>query len=166
MYTPQFHVVLYQPEIAYNAGAVGRTCVAAGAKLWLVRPLGFQITDRRLRRAGLDYWPHLVWEAVDDWWQLRARLANSRLWFLSKRAAQPYTEARFRSGDAFVLGPESAGLPPSILQTHSDTTLRLPIRPQVRSLNVSVAAGIILYEACRQVGFPADASPPTEVDGK
>ena len=91
-----FHIVLHQPEIPDNAGNVGRTCVALGAKLWLVRPLGFRMDDRHLRRAGLDYWQHLDWEVVDDWPALAARLAGCRLWYFTKRAARPYTEAALR----------------------------------------------------------------------
>src|ERR1051325_1253498 len=83
-YSPLLHVVLHQPEIPYNTGSVGRTCVAAGAKLWLVRPLGFRLDDYYLRRAGLDYWEHLEWEVVDDWAALAARLPLDRAWYFSK----------------------------------------------------------------------------------
>ncbi|RMF93657.1 MAG: tRNA (cytidine(34)-2'-O)-methyltransferase [Planctomycetota bacterium] len=159
MYEPRFHVVLYQPEIAYNAGAVGRTCVACAAKLWLVRPLGFRITDRHLRRAGLDYWPYLEWEVVDDWERLRTRLENHRFWFLSKRGRRTYCEATFAEGDVFVFGAESTGLPGEMLARHRDESLRIPIRPDVRSLNLSVSAGIVLFEASRQVGFLPETAP-------
>ena len=121
------HVVLYQPEIAYNTGSVGRTCVALGAKLWLVRPLGFQIDDKRLRRAGLDYWQHLDWEAVDDWDALCRRLPDGRRWFLSKTATLSYTEVGYGPDDVLVFGSESQGLPPSLLAAHPDRCLRVPI---------------------------------------
>lgn len=150
MYDPAFHIVQYHPEIASNAGSIGRTCVAIGAKLWLVRPLGFQIDDRKLKRAGLDYWPALEWEVVDDWAALEARLGARRLWFLSKKADRVYTDVRFRRGDAFVFGSESEGLPETMLETNASRTLRIPIRDDVRSLNVSVAVGVLAYEACRQ----------------
>ncbi len=104
MSDPSLHVVLYQPEIPANAGAIGRTCVALGAKLWMVRPLGFRTSDRHLRRAGLDYWQHLDWEVADDWDDLLRRLPDPerRPWLLSKTAPRPYTRARFRAGDVLV----------------------------------------------------------------
>jgi tRNA (cytidine/uridine-2'-O-)-methyltransferase len=150
---PILHLVLYQPEIPHNAGAVGRTCVAVGAKLWLVRPLGFHVDDRQLRRAGLDYWQHLEWEAVDDWDHLMRRLAHPALWLFSKTAETPYTDARFRRGDVLAFGSESQGLPPSLLEAHADRCLRIPIRPEARSLNLSVSAGIVAFEARRQIGM-------------
>lgn len=156
MNDPILHIVLYQPEIPHNAGAVGRTCVALGAKLWLVRPLGFRVDDRQLRRAGLDYWQHLDWETVDDWPMLLERLSHPTPWFFSKTAQTEYTQARFQPGDVLVFGGESAGLPPSILRSNQDRTLRIPIRPEVRSLNLSVSVGIVAYEAHRQLKQQGD----------
>src|SRR5438270_682715 len=98
LYEPRLHVVLHQPEIPYNTGSVGRTCVAAEAKLWLVRPLGFRLDDYYLRRAGLDYWEHLEWEAVDDWAALAARVPLERAWYFSKTATRLYTAAAFQPG--------------------------------------------------------------------
>jgi tRNA (cytidine/uridine-2'-O-)-methyltransferase len=149
-YDPRLHVVLYHPEIPHNTGSVGRTCVAAGAKLWLVRPLGFRIDDYYLRRAGLDYWEHLQWEAVDDWESLCTRLSGERMWFFTKTAERAYTEATFEPGDVLVFGSESQGLPPSLRASNAQRQLRIPIRPQVRSLNLSNAVGIVTYEALRQ----------------
>lgn len=149
-YEPICHIVLYQPEIPYNTGSVGRTCVAAGAKLWLVRPLGFRIDDYYLRRAGLDYWEHLEWEVVNDWPSLVTRLPAQKLWYFTKTASSSYTDARFEPGDAFVFGSESQGLPPTLLAENVDRCLRVPIRPQVRSLNLSNTVGIIMFEALRQ----------------
>ena len=148
---PVLHVVLYQPEIAHNTGAVGRTCVAVGAKLWLVRPLGFRLDDRHLRRAGLDYWQHLAWEAVDDWDALWRRLAGPSPWLFSKKADRSYTDARFRRGDVLVFGSESKGLPDSLLESHRPRTLRIPVRREARSLNLSVSVGIVAFEARRQI---------------
>jgi tRNA (cytidine/uridine-2'-O-)-methyltransferase len=148
---PPLHIVLYQPEIPYNAGAVGRTCVAIGAKLWLIRPLGFEINDRRLRRAGLDYWRHLEWEVVDDWQGLTKELPADRAWYFSKRAERLYTEADYRRGDILVFGCETRGLPAEMLRANWDRCLRVPIRPKARSLNLSVSVGIIAYEACRKL---------------
>jgi len=155
-----FQIVLYQPEIPHNAGAVGRTCVALGAKLWLVRPLGFRIDDRRVRRAGLDYWPHLEWQTVDDWNALRGHLGDRRFWFLSKTARTAYTDARFAPGDAFVFGSESQGLPRSMLDAAPDRCLRIPIRPEARSLNLSVSVGIVAFEARRQIAEGGGAPQP------
>ena len=149
-YQPCLHVVLHQPEIPHNTGSVGRTCLAVGAKLWLVRPLGFRVDDYYLRRAGLDYWEHLEWEVVDDWAALRSRLETGRLWFLTKTASRPYTEVRYERGDVLVFGSESSGLPPSLLEEHQEQALRIPTRPEVRSLNLSNAAAVVLYEAVRQ----------------
>jgi tRNA (cytidine/uridine-2'-O-)-methyltransferase len=152
MSSPSLHIVLYQPEIPANAGAIGRTCVALGAKLWLVRPLGFRMSSRHLRRAGLDYWEHLEWEAADDWNDLLRRLPDRQRepWLLSKSAGRPYADASFRSGDILVFGSETQGLPPSLLDAHPDRCLRIPMRPQARSLNLSVSVGIVAYEAWRQ----------------
>ncbi len=150
---PILNVVLYEPEIPGNTGAVGRTCVAAGAKLWLVRPLGFQLSDRQMRRAGLDYWEHLDWEAVDDWEHLAGRLprAGHTPWLLTKSAPIAYTEARFGPADVLVFGSETRGLPPSLLAEHPDRRLSIPMRAEARSLNLSVSAGIVVYEALRQI---------------
>lgn len=150
MYDPLLHIVLYQPEIPYNTGSVGRTCVAVGAKLWLVRPLGFRLDDYYLRRAGLDYWEHLDWEAVDDWTALIERLPERRPWFFTKHATADYAEARFERGDVLVFGRESQGLPPSFLEANPDRLLRIPIRPEARSLNLSNSVAIVAFEALRQ----------------
>jgi tRNA (cytidine/uridine-2'-O-)-methyltransferase len=148
-YEPLLHVVLHQPEIPYNAGSVGRTCVAVGAKLWLVRPLGFRVDDYYLRRAGLDYWEKLEWEVVDDWPALVAALPSSRRWLFTKKAQRSYQDVTYGPGDALVFGSESAGLPDSILAADPDSQLRIPIRPDVRSLNVSNSVAIAAYEALR-----------------
>ena len=146
------HIVLFQPEIPYNTGSVGRTCVAVGAKLWLVRPLGFQIEDRHLRRAGLDYWRHLDYEVVDDWNALIERLPGRRPWFLSKTATTLYTSVDVEPDPVFVFGAESRGLPPSMLAENTDRCLRIPIHPNARSLNLSVSVAVVAFEARRQLG--------------
>jgi tRNA (cytidine/uridine-2'-O-)-methyltransferase len=144
------NIVLHQPEIPDNTGNIGRTCVAVGAKLWLVRPLGFRLDDRHLHRAGLDYWRHLDWEAVDDWPTLVDRLPCRRPWFFTKTAERVYTEAAFSPGDALVFGSESQGLPRQILDAQPDRCLRIPMAPEARSLNLAVAVGVAAYEALRQ----------------
>lgn len=149
-YTPLLHIVLYQPEIPYNTGSVGRTCVAVGAKLWLVRPLGFQVDDYHLRRAGLDYWQHLNWEVVDDWQQLAERLPLDRFWYFTKFADQHLGNQEFAPGDVLVFGRESLGLPEEIRQHAPQRCLRIPCRPEVRSLNLSNSVAVACYEALGQ----------------
>ena len=153
--------MLVEPEIAGNVGAIGRTCVAAGAMLWLVRPLGFFLDDRHLRRAGLDYWPHLTWRIVDGLDEVAAELGEDRLRPFSTRAPLPYTAATYRAGDALVFGSEGRGLPPSWLDARLDRALRIPIRPEARSLNLGTAVAIGLFEALRQVpGAGEDRAEP------
>ena len=149
-YEPLLHIVLHQPEIPHNTGAVGRTCVATGCKLWLVRPLGFRVDDYYLRRAGLDYWEHLEWDVVDDWAALTAQLGPRVPYLFSKSAARSYLDASYQPGDVLVFGSESAGLPATITAVHQDRLLRIPIRPQVRSLNLSNAVAVAVFEAQRQ----------------
>lgn len=149
-YEPLLHVVLHEPEIPHNTGSVGRTCVAIGAKLWLVRPLGFRVDDYYLRRAGLDYWEHLEWDVVDDWAALLTRLPGCRPYLFTKTATLHYTGVSYAPGDVLVFGSESRGLPPSLIAEHRERALRVPTRPQVRSLNLSNTVAIALYEAARQ----------------
>jgi len=155
-YEPLLHVVLYQPEIPPNTGNIGRSCVAVGAKLWLIKPIGFQIDEKQLRRAGLDYWPHLEWEAVEDWDELAAKLAEPirrrRLWLFTKTASRLYTSAAFEKGDILVFGSESSGLPEELRSEYAEQLLRLPMRPEARSLNLSATAAAAMYEAVRQIG--------------
>ena len=150
-YEPRLHVVLHQPEIPYNTGSVGRTCVAVGAKLWLVRPLGFRVDDYYLRRAGLDYWEHLEWQVVDNWDDLQSALPGGRRWLFTKKAERSYLEVAFQPADVFVFGSESSGLPDALLDAHpTDAQLRIPTRAEVRSLNLSNAVAVASYEALRQ----------------
>jgi tRNA (cytidine/uridine-2'-O-)-methyltransferase len=146
----RWHIVLYQPEIPYNTGSVGRTCVAVGAKLWLVRPLGFRMDDYYLRRAGLDYWEHLAWQVVDDWAELTLHLPVDRHWYFTKKAERTYTNADFAPGGVLVFGCESRGLPDELLAGHAQRCLRIPTRPEVRSLNLSNSVAVAAYEAVRQ----------------
>lgn len=155
-YDPLLHVVLHQPEIPYNTGSVGRTCVAVGAKLWLVRPLGFRVDDYYLRRAGLDYWEHLAWQVVDNWPELLDQLPDRRFWLFTKKAERSYLDAIFTPGDVLVFGSESSGLPDALLANHADTQLRIPTRSDVRSLNLSNAVAVASYEALRQCGATPD----------
>jgi tRNA (cytidine/uridine-2'-O-)-methyltransferase len=148
------HVVLVEPEIAANAGAIGRTCVAAGAMLWMVRPLGFRLDDRHRRRAGLDYWEHLQWRVVDRLEDLTTALGPDRFWSFSTKGQRCYTDVVYRPGDALVFGAESRGLPGPwrSAAAAAGRLLRIPIRPEARCLNLANAVAIGLFEAVRQVG--------------
>ena len=155
-YEPVLHIVLHQPEIPHNTGSVGRTCVAIGAKLWLVRPLGFRVDDYYLRRAGLDYWERLEWEVVDDWRQLTERLAGRRFYYFTKTAERRYSDVAYQREDVLVFGCETKGLPRELLDADPESALKIPIRSAVRSLNLSNSAAIVAYEAVRQLGLTLD----------
>ena len=152
MAEPLFHVVLHQPDIPQNTGNIGRTCVAIGAKLWLIRPLGFRVDDRSLRRAGMDYWQHLDWEVVESLPELQERLPDRNWWFLTKSGRRLVWDADFRRGDVLVFGSETRGLPASLLEENASRTLRLPMYDAVRSLNLASTVNTVAYEAVRQTG--------------
>jgi tRNA (cytidine/uridine-2'-O-)-methyltransferase len=149
---PLLHVVLHQPDIPQNTGNIGRTCVAVGAKLWLIRPLGFRLDEKHLRRAGMDYWEHLDWEACDSWQEVRDKLPGASCWYLTKTATRLVWDASFSPGDILLFGSETRGLPPSILAEQPTHNLKLPMRPEVRSLNLASTANTVVYEAIRQLG--------------
>ncbi len=149
---PLLNVVLYQPDIPQNTGNIGRTCVAVGAKLWLVRPLGFRLDEKNLRRSGMDYWQYLDWEAVDSWPEVLQRLPGRRWWCLTKFATRMVWDASFERGDILLFGSETRGLPESIRQEHPDNNLKLPMSDKVRSLNLASTANTVVYEAVRQFG--------------
>jgi len=156
----RLHLVLAEPEIAANTGAIGRTCVAVGATLWLVRPLGFRLDDRHRRRAGLDYWESLDWRVVDSLDEAAGAIGRDRLWSFSTKARRPYTDAAFRPGDALIFGPESRGLSATWRDAQApDRLLRIPTRPEARSLNLASAAAVALFEAVRQIGGIEPAPP-------
>ncbi len=147
-------VVLYRPEIPPNAGNVIRLAANTGARLHLVEPLGFSMDDRQLKRAGLDYHEHARVRVHPDWERCRAALGNARAFALTTRAERSVFDERFAEGDAFVFGPETAGLPDELLATFPpERRLRLPMRPGNRSLNLSNAVAVTVFEAWRQLGF-------------
>ena len=152
---PTAHVVLYQPEIPQNTGNIGRTCVAVGAKLWIVRPAGFRIDDGRLKRAGLDYWQYLQLGDAKNWDDLMEQLAPRRFFFLSRFATKTLWDVELAQDDVFVFGRETAGVPSSILDPNDPRAIRLPTTDKVRSLNLATTAGIVLYEHQRQVALAA-----------
>ncbi len=149
-----FHIVLVEPEIPQNTGNISRTCAATGAKLHLVRPLGFEITDKHLKRAGLDYWQFLDLEYHDSFAALEAEYPGAEFFFASTKAAKAYTEVRYPEECFLVFGKETAGLPESLLAERYDRTVRIPMLPRIRSLNLSNSVAVVLYEALRQRGFP------------
>lgn len=148
------NVVLVEPEIPQNCGNIARTCAATGARLHLIRPLGFDISEKAVRRAGLDYW-HLVevtdYENLEDFF---ARNVVRQMWCLSTKAPRSYTEAHFEDGCYLFFGKETKGLPESFLAEHESSCIRLPMRTEARSLNLSNSVAITVYEALRQLDFP------------
>lgn len=144
------HVVLVEPEIPQNTGNIARTCLAAGARLHLVEPLGFEIDGAALRRAGMDYWARCDIRRWPSFEALRAEAKGARFFFLSSKVQRPYWEAEFRDGDHLVFGRETRGLPDSLLAAESAHALTIPMQPEARSINLATSVGIVLYEACRQ----------------
>ena len=145
-----YHVVLVEPEIPPNTGNIGRLCLAADAHLHLIKPLGFDIDDKALRRAGLDYWKDVRVTLWDSFEQLASAHTGARFWFLTTKASRPYWDAPFRDGDFLVFGRETKGLPEPLLAANREWTLTIPMSPAARSLNLATAVGIVLYEAVRQ----------------
>jgi tRNA (cytidine/uridine-2'-O-)-methyltransferase len=149
-----FEIVLVQPEIPPNTGNVIRLSANTGCRLHLVRPLGFDLSDKILRRAGLDYHEYAELRVHDDWPALRAALAGRRLFAFTTKAARPYSEIAWQPGDVFVFGPETRGLPAEVLaEFPQPRRLRLPMLPGQRSLNLSNAVAVTVFEAWRQNGF-------------
>jgi tRNA (cytidine/uridine-2'-O-)-methyltransferase len=147
------HVVLFEPEIPPNTGSVARLCAATLTPLHLIEPLGFKIDDKHLKRAGLDYWEFVDLRVHRSWNDFVASARPHRLWYFSKRAVKSYTTAEYSSDDFLVFGPETRGLPQQLLDTEPDVTLRIPMMGTgVRSLNLSNAVSIVLYEGLRQLG--------------
>ena len=148
------NIVLVEPEIPQNTGNIARTCAATRSSLHLVRPLGFDISERAVRRAGLDYWPMVdlhVYDSLDHFFA-----ANPRpdLWLATTKAPRDYTQARFRDGCWLMFGKETAGLPENLRKHWYDRCVRIPMRPEARSLNLANSVAVLAYEAPRQQGFP------------
>jgi len=153
-----FHVVLFQPEIPPNTGNVIRLCANTGAHLHLVKPLGFSLADKALARAGLDYHDLARVSVHEDWAVCRAALAGRRLFALTTRGGIRYDQPRFQAGDAFVFGSESRGLPEVVHEAAGEAgRLRLPMQPSNRSMNLSNAVAVVVFEAWRQLGFAGGA---------
>jgi tRNA (cytidine/uridine-2'-O-)-methyltransferase len=145
-------VVLYHPEIPQNTGNIGRLCVATQTPLYLVRPLGFFVDSKEIRRSGLDYWENLDIKMVDSLQEVQKLNPTSQFWYLSTKGKRSYTEAPYQEKDILVFGSEGSGLPEEILETNQDSVLTIPMWGPVRSLNLATAVGIVLYEAYRRIG--------------
>jgi tRNA (cytidine/uridine-2'-O-)-methyltransferase len=146
-------IVLFEPEIPPNTGSVARLCAATLTPLHLIEPLGFKIDDKHLKRAGLDYWEFVDLHVHESWDNFLSTMRPEHLLFFSKRAAKSYTSVRYREEDFLVFGPETRGLPQSLLDARADCALRIPmLGTGVRSLNLSNAVSIVLYEGLRQLG--------------
>jgi tRNA (cytidine/uridine-2'-O-)-methyltransferase len=147
------HIVLVRPEIPQNAGNIARTCAATGARLHLIKPLGFILSDRHWRRAGVDYWGEVDLVTHEDWPEFETGVDPESLFFFSRKAARRYDEAEYGSDAHLVFGCESDGLDDDMLRTRRDRGFRIPMRPGARSLNLANAAAVVVYEAARQNGF-------------
>lgn len=147
------NIVLHEPEIPANTGNIGRTCVAANAKLHLIEPLGFQINEKAVKRAGLDYWDKLNVEVYDNYADFLEKNQGAKIYMATTKAERIYTEVAYEPDCYLMFGKESAGIPEEILIEHPDTAVRIPMIGDIRSLNLGNSVAIILYEALRQNGF-------------
>lgn len=149
------NVVLFEPEIPQNTGNIGRTCVLTNCKLHLIKPLGFSLDEKALRRAGLDYWPHLDYCVYECFEELEDKYKDARFYFSTTHGKNYYTNVKYQEGDFIVFGKESAGLPDSIKERHKEGLIRVPmIETTTRSLNLSNSVAVVVYEALRQMSFP------------
>lgn len=147
------NIVLHEPEIPANTGNIGRTCVAAGARLHLIEPLGFQLTEKALKRAGMDYWKDLDVTTYIDFEDFLARNPGAKIYMATTKAQKMYTEAAYEPDCFIMFGKESAGIPEEILVNYQENCVRIPMIGEIRSLNLGNSAAVILYEALRQNGF-------------
>jgi tRNA (cytidine/uridine-2'-O-)-methyltransferase len=150
------NIVLVEPEIPPNAGNVARLCAATKTRLHLIEPFGFDLSDKQLKRAGMDYWQQVEWKRWSGWAAFQSALpTNARLWFVESDGPQMYSEVRFEAEDYLVFGRETAGLPKQLLEQNRERWLRIPMfNAESRSLNLSNCAALVLFEALRQLGFP------------
>lgn len=148
------NIVLVEPEIPQNCGNIARTCAATRSRLHLIRPLGFDISEKAVRRAGLDYWPMVDLRVYDGLEQFFAEHPAPDLWLATTKAPRSYDQARFRDGCYLFFGKETAGLPMRFREEHRERCIRIPMRPDARSLNLANSVAVVAYEALRQLGFP------------
>lgn len=147
------HIVLHQPEIPANTGNIGRTCVATGAVLHLIEPLGFRLDEKSIKRAGMDYWEQLDVRRYVNFAEFLEKNPNARIWMATTKAKKIYSEVSYGENDYIMFGKESAGIPEEILVDYEDTCIRIPMLGQIRSLNLSNSVAVVLYEALRQNHF-------------
>lgn len=147
------NIILHQPEIPGNTGNIGRTCVATGTSLHLIEPLGFRLDEKSIKRAGMDYWKDLDVHRYMNYEEFREQHPRARIWMATTKAKRAYTEVCFGEEDYIMFGKESAGIPEEILVEHEESCIRIPMLSSIRSLNLSNAVAIVLYEALRQQGF-------------
>ena len=147
------HIVLHQPEVPANTGNIGRTCVATGTSLHLIEPLGFHLDERSIKRAGMDYWEQLDVTRYINYREFLEKHPGAKIWMATTKAKKVYTEAAFGAYDFIMFGKESGGIPEEILVEHVENCIRIPMLDRIRSLNLSNAVAIVLYEALRQNGF-------------
>ena len=147
------HIVMHQPEIPANTGNIGRTCVATGTSLHLIEPLGFHLDERSIKRAGMDYWEQLDVTRYINYREFLEKHPGAKIWMATTKAKKVYTEAAFGADDFIMFGKESGGIPEEILVEHVENCIRIPMLDRIRSLNLSNAVAIVLYEALRQNGF-------------
>lgn len=147
------NIVLLEPEIPANTGNIGRTCVATGTRLHLIEPLGFSLSEKALKRAGMDYWPDLDVTTYVDYEDFLARNPGAQIFYATTKGRHIYSDASYPDGCYIMFGKESAGIPEEILREHPDTCVRIPMIGETRSLNLSNSVAVVLYEALRQQGF-------------
>ena len=147
------HIILHQPEIPANTGNIGRTCVATGTSLHLIEPLGFRLNEKEIKRAGMDYWEHLDVTRYVNFEEFKEKHPDAKIWMATTKAKHSYTDVSFGPDDFIMFGKESAGIPEEILVEYEPTCIRIPMLPQIRSLNLSNSVAIVLYEALRQNNF-------------
>lgn len=147
------NIVLYEPEMPANTGNIGRSCVATHTRLHLIEPLGFRLSDKEIKRAGLDYWPHLDVTVYSDYQDFLDRNPGARIYMATTKAPNVYTDVCYEPDCYIMFGPESRGIPEEILLDHQETSVRIPMWGETRSLNLSNSVSVILYEALRQNGF-------------
>ena len=146
-------IILHEPEQPGNTGAIGRTCICAGASLHLIRPLGFLTDEKSLKRAGLDYWPRLGVKEYDSFSAFLRENPEARIWYLTTKAHQTIADVNYQDGDYLMFGKESAGIPEEILAEHPGQCVRIPMRAEERSLNLANAVAVALYEALRHLDY-------------
>lgn len=149
----EINIVLYSPEIPQNTGNISRTCAVTGARLHIIKPMGFEISDRTLKRAGLDYWDKLDVTYYENYEEFMRQNEGGRKFYFSSHAQKSYAEVEYQSGDYLIFGRESVGLPKELVKENTDTALRIPMRSDVRCLNLSNSVAIAVYEILRQDGF-------------